>query len=317
MSFPVQEKPDNVSAVTSLRQAEFLKPRYWPMWVGIALIRNICLLPNRARWSFGSALGFLAYHLAHRRRHIVETNLRLCFPELNAAQHKALVRDNFKSSGISIMETALVWFFPPEKFRSMVDVEGLELLKEAEQRGQGVMLMGMHLSSLDFCGAVLANVAPFDVMYRKNKNRLLEAVMTRGRERNFKSAIERNNVRQVIRRLRQGAVVWYGPDQDYGRQHSVFAPFFGVTSATITAPARILKMTGAPVILFSHYRNLETGRYRIVLSSVTASYPTGEEEADARTINQLVENAVSVAPEQYWWLHRRFKTRPDGEAKLY
>lgn len=287
------------------------------MWIGVGLIRTVCLLPLKARWRIGSALGLLAYRFARRRRHIVETNVRLCFPELDTAGCEQLVQNNFRSSGISIIETALAWFVDPSRFRSLVDIEGLEVLRTAKEKGRGVMLMGMHLSSLDFCGAVLGTEQPFDVMYRKNRNRLLEAIMTRGRERNFSSAIERSNVRAVIRRLKAGDIVWYGPDQDYGRKHSVFAPFFGIDSASITATSRILSMTGSPVVLFSHYRDLATGRYRIILQDMDESYPTGDETADASIINKAVEQAIRLAPEQYWWLHRRFKTRPEGESRPY
>ena len=141
--------------------------------------------------------------------------------------------------------------------------------------------------------------------------------MTQARQRNFGSVIERDNVRGVIRRLKKGGVVWYGPDQDYGRQHSIFADFFGVEAATLTATARIIRMTGSPVIIFSHYRDLATERYQIYLQKLEKNYPTGDNIADGTKINQIIEDAVKKAPEQYWWLHRRFKTRPQGQARLY
>jgi KDO2-lipid IV(A) lauroyltransferase len=299
-----------------LLQAEFLQPRYWPTWAGIGLMRLICLLPLRARWQLGKALGLLAYRVAGRRRRIVETNISLCFPDMDKRSRHQLVVDNFRSSGISIIETATAWFISPMRYRDIVDIEGLEVLTEASKQGRGVMLLGMHLSTLDFCGAVLSTWSPFDVMYRYNKNRLLEAVMTRGRERNFSSAIERDDVKQVIRRLRKGATVWYGPDQDYGRKHSVFAPFFNRQAASITATARIARITGCRIVVFSHYRNLETGRYRICLEPLD-TFPSDDDVRDCSVINQLVERAVRRDPAQYWWVHRRFKTRPEGEARLY
>jgi len=301
---------------TSLRQPEFLKPRYWPTWVGIGLIRLICVLPLRARWALGSALGLLAFYLARKRRHIVLTNLALCFPHADIQTRQRMLIENFRSSGISIIETAVAWFEEPAGYRTLVDIEGLENLRAAKAEGRGVLLLGMHLSTLDFCGAVLASETPFDVMYRRNKNKLLEAVMTRGRQRNFDSAIERNNVRQVIRRLKEGAIVWYGPDQDYGRRHSVFAPFFSRQAATITATSRIVKITGSPVVVFSHYRDLQQGRYRIRLERLD-DFPAGDDLIDCTLINSIVEKAISEAPEQYWWLHRRFKTQPEGIDRPY
>ena len=202
-------------------------------------------------------------------------------------------------------------------FNDIFDIEGLEDLQEAKSEGKGVLLLGMHLSSLDFCGAALARIHPFDVVYRKNKNRLFESIMTTGRNRNFGAVIERENIREMIRRLKKGAVVWYGPDQDYGQKHSIFASFFGVKAATLIATARIIRITGSPIIVFSHYRNLTTGRYQIRLHRLGNGFPIGNDLEDAMRLNQVIEDAVRKAPEQYWWLHRRFKTRPLGEAKLY
>ena len=230
------------------------------------------------------------------------------------------MRDNFRSSGISLVETAYVWFSTPERLaesQAIVDIEGLEHLQSALVEGKGVFLVGLHLSTLDFCGALLDQVQPVDVMYRRNKNKLLEHIMTKGRKQHFDSTIERGEVRQVIRRLRQGAVVWYAPDQDYGRKHSVFAPFFGREAATVTATARIARMTNAAVITYSHYRNLETGRYRIVLSEPLRDFPVEDDVSNATRMNQIIEAAINEAPEQYWWLHRRFKTTPDGTPRPY
>jgi KDO2-lipid IV(A) lauroyltransferase len=313
--------PANVTDVsnskTTLKQKEFLKPVYWPTWLGIGLIRLICLLPLRARWHLGGWLGKLGYLLAVRRRHIVTTNLSICFPEKTASEINTMVVDNFISSGISIIETALVWFTPASDYLDIVDIKGLDHLTEAANKGQGVILLGMHLSTLDFCGAVLGCHHPFDVMYRKNKNKLLEAVMTQGRERHFYAAIERDNVRQVIRRLREGATVWYGPDQDYGRKHSVFAPFFNQQAATITATSRIAGITKSPVVVFSHYRDLDSGRYTINLSEPLAAFPGESPLEDCTRVNRIIEDAIRVHPEQYWWLHRRFKTRPNDEPRPY
>ena len=294
-----------------------LHPRYWPTWLGVGIVRLVCLMPLPVRWYCGDLLGRLGYRLAKKRRHIVSRNVALCFPQLSETERQQLVRDNFKSSGISIFETGLAWFGDAATFMDIVDINGLETLHAARSEGRGVLLLGMHLSSLDFCGAALAQHLPFDVMYRKNKNSLFEAVMALGRERNFNSAIERNDIRRVIRRLRQGGIVWYGPDQDYGRKHSVFADFFDVPSASITATARIIRITRSPAVIFTHYRDLTTGRYQIKLQRLADTYPTGDDVVDAQTINHIVESAVSQAPEQYWWLHRRFKTRPTGDPGLY
>lgn len=317
--FNHRHKAANVTAVSrpSLAQQEFLKPRYWPTWLLVFLGYLICLTPLRVRWAIGGGLGRAGYHLAARRRHIVETNLQLCFPELSKRQLKQLAKDNFVSSGISLIETAVGWFVSAEKYIDLVDFENLELLLAAQKEEKGILLLGMHLSTLDFAGSVLGMKTTLDVMYRKNKNQLIETVMKRGREKHFPSAIERDDIRQVIRRLKKGATVWYGADQDYGIKHSVFAPFYGIQAATITAPLRLIKMTDANVLVLSHYRDLKNGRYRVVITKMPDHYPSGDDVLDCTLYNQVVERCVSQAPEQYWWLHRRFKTRPEGESRPY
>lgn len=291
-------------------------PRYWANWLGIALLKLISWLPFSWQLALGAALGQLAYWLASDRRHIATTNIRLCFPELASNQQQKLVQQIFRNNGRGIIETGFAWTGRVPELKDRIQISGLEHLQQATSEGKGVMLLGMHFSTLDLCGAALAREVPFHVMYRRNKNTLLESVMREGRIRNFPSAIERSDVRAVVRALKAGHVVWYGPDQDYGRKHSVFAPFFGIQAASITATARILSMTDASVIVFSH-RRTKDNRYLIELSKPLQDFPTFDEVKDATRINQLVEKAIRLAPDQYWWVHRRFKTRPEGEPRPY
>ena len=300
-----------------LKNPTFLHPRFWLTWLGLVIFRVIVQFPQGIRVNIGQWLGALTFHVAKRRRHIVETNLLLCFPDKSPEQLSQLAQDTFKSGGISIVETGLAWLRGPDSIVGRVEFEGLEILRAAHARGRGVILMGMHLSTLDICGAALGRYVPFDVMYRRNKNLLLEAVMTTGREQNFPEAIERNDVRRVIHNLKQGHIVWYGPDQDYGRRNAVFSNFFGVPAATITATSRIAKITGAAVVSFSHFRDFETGKYKIRITGPLQDFPSESEADDVDRINRLLEAAIVQAPEQYWWFHRRFKTRPDKDDDVY
>lgn len=298
-------------------QVHFLHPRYWLTWLGISVMWMVTHMPHKIRVASGSFVGLLGYHFASRRKHIVDVNLRLCFPEMHEEERKQLIRRIFRSTGISLIETALVWLRNPNEFRHMVTIHGLENLTRAHDEGKGVILLGMHLSTLDFCGAILASYIGFDVMYRKNKNKLLDAIMTRGRSRNYPKAIHRDDVRAVVKSLKQGQIVWYGPDQDYGRKHSIFAPFFNVEAASITATSRIARMTGSPVVTFTHYRKTDDSGYEIFLSKPLDNYPVEDERENATRINRVVEDAILRSPEQYWWLHRRFKTQPPGRPRPY
>lgn len=286
------------------------------MWVGYGLLQLIVRLPHPVCMTIGAGLGDLGYWLAKSRRNIVTVNIDLCFPEKTAAERQALVRESFRSGGISIIETAIAWL-RGGRVEHLATLEGVEHVRAAQAEGRGVILLGTHMNTLDLAGTVLASEITLDVMYRANKNAFMEHIMTTGRGRLYPSPIERNDIRQVIRNLKAGHVVWYGPDQDYGARNAVFVPFFGVPAATTTALTRIAKITGAPVVPFSHFR-IDGGRhYRVVLYEALDNFPSGSEEEDARTINAFIESCVIQHPEQYWWFHRRFKTRPAGETDVY
>jgi Kdo2-lipid IVA lauroyltransferase/acyltransferase len=300
-----------------LLRREFLHPRYWLTWLGFGLAALVTALPHRGQIAIGAGIGALGVRLAQRRRHIVEVNIALCFPELSQVEQQALVRKTMRSVGISLIETARVWIWNPSALQARTTIHGIEHLHAAVAQGRGVILLGMHLSTLDFCGAALGNYIDMDVMYRANANPLLETIMTRGRMRNFPRAIERNDVRGVLQSLKQGHVFWYGADQDYGRKHSEFVPFFGVQAATITATSRFAQLTGAPVVVFSHYRRPGDNHYDVYLSAPLTDFPSQDVITDATRINQIVETAVRLHPEQYWWVHRRFKTRPEGQSPPY
>ncbi len=292
-------------------------PRVWPTWVGLGVIWLIVHLPHRGQLAVGAGLGRLGLILARRRRHIVDVNLEQCFPDMTGPERSALRRHVFRSTGMGLTETARAWLRPAEAYSPRVTIEGAEHLRAAAARGKGVILLGMHLATLDLCGAALAREISFHVMYRPNKNPLIERIMTRGRARNFAGVVHREDMRGVLGCLKAGGILWYGPDQDYGPQHSIFAPFFGRDAATITATARIARITGSPVVVFSHYRSADERGYTVHLSPSLADFPTGDEVADATRINGLVEDAIRVAPAQYWWMHRRFKTPREGSKRLY
>jgi len=267
--------------------------------------------------ALGKGIGHLAYYLARGRRHIAEVNLKQCFPSKSDRERQALVRQNMVALGMGLMETATAWLRSPESFAHRFSIEGLHHLESAVNKGQGVLLLGFHFTTMDLAAAYLATLIPMGAMYRKNKNPVIDYMMFKGRARNLNHVIEREDIKGLIKTLRQGGIVWYGPDQDYGRKYSVFVPFFDVETATIKATARIARMSKAQVIVFRHYRQAGDKAYTIQLSGPLEDYPCDDPATDARRINSLVEEAVLMQPEQYWWIHRRFKTRPAGQERPY
>ena len=283
-------------------------PKHWPYLALIGIARLACRLPVPWWLAIGRAIGHVAYLAARPRRRITEINIRLCFPDLDEDERTDLVRRTFLSVGMLAMEMAFAWFRPIEVLARRTEIHGLDALREAQSEGRGVLLVGGHYLTLDLGAALLSTQVELDAVYRRNNNAVIERLMVEGRERFCGRVIERNDIRHAIRCLRESRLLWYAPDQDYGIKHSVFAPFFGQTAATI-ATSRLVRLTGARALLFSHFRDPAQGTWSLHLQPID-DYPTGDDEADAGRLNSLIEAEIRKHPDQYLWLHRRFKTRP-------
>jgi Kdo2-lipid IVA lauroyltransferase/acyltransferase len=292
-------------------------PRLWGAWLAVAVAWLLARLPLRTLIGLGKMFGGLGYHLARHRRQVTLVNLALCFPELDDAARTRLAKASFVHTGVSLAEMILVWLNPRRDIRQRFRIDGVEHLRATAAQGRGVVLLGGHFSCIDIVSRPVRDVADLDVMYRENKNPVWEWLQLRGRRHYFDGVVERDDTRQALRRLKQGRVLWYAADQDYGPRHSVFAPFFGVPAATITATARLARFNGSPVVFMTQYRNLETLTWEVAFHPPLAGFPSGDDVADATRINRLIEDAVRRHPEQYLWSHRRFKTRPAGEASPY
>ena len=275
---------------------------------------GVVQLPYSIQLRLGRLLGALAYYLARDRRHVCEVNIKLCFPELSEAEHRKLVRKIFSSNGIGLIETAMAWFGNSEVYRPMIKVSGLENIDRALAQGKGVLLLCAHFSTLDFGGLMISMFKEIDATFRPNKNPLFNAAMMNGRLRICHQVFDRKNVRGAMRSLKSGRILWYAPDQDYGAKYSVYVPFFGVQAATITATSRFAQVNDSPVIFCSHYRNEDDSGYHLHFGEPLENYPSGDEKADAITINRVIETAIRKQPDQYLWLHKRFKTQAAGKT---
>ena len=287
------------------------------MKFGLLLMSLIGKLPYGAILTLGKWFGLLMLKVAKSRRDIAARNIALCFPELSESEQAELLRKNFISTGQGLLETAHVWNVSGERLKSVAKLYGDEHLIQAKADGSGVILLAFHLTSLELGGNTLAHFHPMAAMYRQHRNPDFESAMTRGREQHVTHMIEREDVRSMLKALKKGETIWYAADQDYGAAHSVFAPFFGIDAATITATTRFAKMTKAKVVPMTHFRDLKTNTFHIRIHPEIEQFATLDEVAAATTINQFLEDYLRGQPADYMWLHRRFKTRPGGEAKLY
>ena len=298
-----------------------LAPRHWPTWVGIGLLRaTATLLPVGALYALGRRLGRLAMPFAGRRRGITEINVGLCFPELSAEEQRRLVRRHFQALGIAVFEFCLGWWAPDRRLRDRVRVEGLENLRAALERGKGVILLSAHFTTLEIGGRFLAmhgQGLPLNAMYRRSDDPVVERVLRERRRQQFGEPIGRDDARTMLRALRNNEIVWYAFDQNFRSRHAVFAPFFGIPAATNTATSRLAGATGAAVVPFFTKRLDDGVSYVQRIDPALKDFPSGDPQADAARLNALIEAWVREAPEQYLWSHRRFKTRPPGEARFY
>jgi KDO2-lipid IV(A) lauroyltransferase len=300
-------------------QARFLHPRFWLLWLGLGLLWLIVQLPFRALLMIGRALGAVMYRIAADRKYIASRNLELCFPHLSEAQRTALLKENFASTGIAFFEMAMSWWWSRRRLERLAHIEGLEHLQSAQQKGEGVILMAIHFTTLEIGAALLGQKHTIDGMYREHRNPLFDFVQRRGRERhNLDSlAVEREDVRGMLKLLRAGRAIWYAPDQDYGAKQSIFVPLFGIPAATVTATSKFARLGRAQVVPFTQQRLADGSGYRLVIHPPLEDFPGESDEVDCLRINHWVEKAITECPSQYLWAHRRFKSRPEGEPKLY
>ncbi len=296
--------------------AKFLGPRFWPTWLGLGLMRLLVLLPFPAQLAMGRLLGRVALRVLKRRRHIAAVNLRLCFPELDETSRKSLLKAHFEALGQGVFETAFTWWAPARRLSGMAVGEGLEHIASARAGGRGVILLSAHFTTLEIGCCLLLQTEKFHPMYRRHENPLFEKVMRASRERLSENPIRRDDVRGLLRSLRQGHAVWYAPDQAYRGKSAGNVPFFGVPAATNLATSRLARTSGAPVLPFFSLRQ-EDGRYRLIVQPALENFPSDDAEADAARINRVIADTVRKAPEQYLWVHRRFKAVRPGDPDPY
>lgn len=295
-----------------------LTPRYWPGWLGVGLLWLLGKTPQSVGLALSRPVGWLMRRLMKRRRLIAERNIERCFPGLAAEDRDALVDGCFRSIGRMLFEIAWSWSASERRLRRMGRVEGVETALAAIGEGRGVILITAHLTCLEI-GARLAalHFPTAGGMYRPLRSPVLEWYQNRSRLKYTQIMISKNDLRSAVRFLRNGGVLWYAPDQDFGERQSVFAPFLGIQTATLGITARLVELTGSRVVPMFPVYDAASRRYTVRLFPPLQEFPTGDIVADLTRINAMLEEQVRRAPDQYWWIHRRFKTRPPGEPPFY
>jgi len=282
---------------------------------GIFILWLLHFLPLRVLVWLGNALGLLFHALATERRQVATVNLRLCFPKMSDVQRARIVRDHFKVFGRSLVERSILWWSSAERIRDLIRVEGIENFEAVKD--QPAILLTPHFVGMDAGGQWIAQQTDTVCMYANQKNRYLTELLLkkRSRFRNQHLYSRQQGLRPILKGMRANMPFIYPPDQDQGVRDGAFIPFFGVPAATMTSVPRIAKMTGAKVVP-SITRMLPNGKgYVLTFYPAWENYPTGDDIADTRYMNEFIEQRIREMPEQYFWLHKRFKTRPPGEER--
>lgn len=290
-------------------------PRHWPSWLALGILRLLVLLPYPVVMAVGRALGRLSRQFARRRARIASINLQLSFPELDAKARARLLRAHFEALGMGLMEIGMAWWWSDARLAPLLlAVEGEEHLPDPAL-GRGTIYLTGHFSSLELSGRFLHWRRPAHCMYRPNENPVIQTMFERYRTTRAAGIIARDDVRGMLRLLKKGGNVWFAPDQNFRGKGRVFADFMGVPAATNSSTGRFAKLSGAQVIPMVALR--ERGGYRLIIEAPFTDFPGPDPQADAQRMNDQIAAWVRRAPEQYNWIHRRFRYRPEGAPDLY
>lgn len=292
--------------------------RYAIGWMAYAFLRTLVVLPLSWQLALGKRLGAVARLAGPGRRRVVERNLEVCFPEWPAERRREVTAAHFEALGASVAEMAMGWFGNTGTIRDRVEIHGREHLEAALARGRGVILYAGHFTTFEFYFPALRPLLPrLTGMYKLQRNPVMNRMMTRGRGRSVDALFAKDSVRGMLRELAANSVFWYASDQYYGGKGSALIPFFGVPAMTNTAISRIARVSGAVVLPYFCRRMPDDKTYRIEIRPPLEGFPTTDPAADTRRLVALLEDFVRTCPEQYWWIHRRFKGRPAPYPDIY
>jgi len=285
--------------------------------LGLAVIWLLHFLPLAALAPIGRALGLGFYGLSRERRNVTLTNLRLCFPDWSEAERRRVARRHFQAFGRGFLEHGVLWWSSKERVQRLVRIEGLEHWRAVADRP--VIWLAPHFIGLDMGGVRLTTEYPVASVYSHQKDPAVDAILFHGRTRFIVPELysRQQGIRPVVKAMRKGLPFYYLPDMDFGARDSIFVPFFGVPAATITGLARIARLADAVVVPAVTRQLPGAGGYVLTFYPAWSDFPSNDDARDARRMNAFIEERVLEMPEQYFWLHKRFKTRPPGAARFY
>ena len=296
-------------------QSRLWLPQHWPMWLALGFLWVTDKLSWPEKRALARGLGWLVFRVIGIRRRVVLTNLKLCFPEKSSGEITALARAHYDSLALGLFEVCAGWWAKPAELPPH-RVVGLEHLQAALARGHGALLLTAHFTTLEIGGRFMSESHTMGGLYRDPNNPVVAHLMRGQRARHMSPAVHFDDLRGLVRGLRSNAAIWYAPDQGKRSKSSEILPFFGVPAITTTATNKIATMTGCAVVPFFAKREADYS-YTLTILPALENFPTADATADAIRINRLIEDNVRLAPEQYFWVHKRFKARGEGYPEVY
>ena len=294
-----------------------LAPRYWLTWVGLGLLRLVAWLPFAGIVRLGRLLGAVLRHLPLSFVRTARRNIELCLPELSQQARAQLLDQHFASLGIALLEIPFAWWSKPARLARIVHMQGAEHLHAAQARNRGVILLTAHFTSMEMAGRALLSVAPVGFLYRPPKNAVLAYALKRFRVGYGGHPIPQDDIRAFISALKRNECVWYAPDQAYRKKGAEMVPMFGIPAASNTLTSRLARVTGAVVLPYFVRRLPGTQGYEAVIHPPLENFPSDSPAADTERFNRMIEAQVRLAPEQYLWIHRRFKGLSEDYPDYY
>jgi Kdo2-lipid IVA lauroyltransferase/acyltransferase len=292
-----------------------LAPQHWPIWIGVGIAWLLAHLPYRAQMAIGAGIGRLLYRVATERRRVVAVNIGLCFPELDDPARARLVHQNFLETGRGILDMLNTWFRSDAAFQRLVTIDGLDHVRDALSRGKGVIVLSAHMSAFQVGLRAISGHGTLSAVFRLRSDPVLNFLMVRISSRWLRGRlIDSADMPNMLGALKAGHLLFYAPDQHPLTKFRVAAPFFGRMTMTHAGTTGVARMTGAAVLPFFTYRRSDAPGYRIEILPVLDAFPSADKLADSVRVNQVIETAIRKAPEQYFWLHERFKRLADGEV---